>query len=693
MFCQHDQEEGSYIHPFRTRTRGCTNECVYLLRFSSLVDVYDMKRKRPDDDEDHLLNLDFARKYLFKEPRVRQDVAARKARNKETSCSVVKSTLNQFCKASSVGIRTPLNIIVREVNRTVAEAYLLANLHVNRMIEAGQPLGPLDQSFFYGCLSAVSTSGRRKTEIRDMRFRESAELYHSWSTECPGHEEPCSQYLASGFHQQASLQMVTNTRVAVCENFGRRFKRYLKHKYQLEGSASWSTLRSILADAYGGEDHVVLEYRSQMPSKPAKGGVEDYPHLVLPLTHKFLRYFEAQHAQAAEDEQYPGKALRLFSLLPNKAGFECTHIKLCNNGLYGLLKRAGLGLELPSDGPEWRAVAPSFWRRIFNVERFETVNRKFAGEILTDGHAVSIVMRKPKTETGEPRPISLEDYGDIHGLDPGRTDLFTTCDLHGEHRHHSTKRFRHDATFKASLKTIEGWMDRHPLAKRVNAELPTRKTSHLQTLRQHILYVLPVLDQMLQWHMDKPFRKLKLRRYIASKKALQRICDELTSKAGSKTLIGFGDWSNCDRGGIIKGSPAGPVKKLEGELRKRCRVVSVDEFRTSKVHTTCGGLLHNRCCHKHYKAKDEARGHVRGELKGAVRVHKVLSCANSCCSGISMDRDENASRNILRLLLLSAQGQPRPPVFTRGLEMRENMPAPFGEVGVWPVHSGIIIPA
>ena len=63
--------------------------------------------------------------------------------------------------------------------------------------------------------------------------------------------------------------------------------------------------------------------------------------------------------------------------------------------------------------------------------------------------------------------------------------------------------------------------------------------------------------------MDKPFRKLKLRRYISSKKALQKMCDELTLKAGPRTLIGFGDWSNWDTAGIIKKSPAGPVRKLE----------------------------------------------------------------------------------------------------------------------------------
>ena len=205
--------------------------------------------------------------------------------------------------------------------------------------------------------------------------------------------------------------------------------------------------------------------------------------------------------------------------------------------------------------------------------------------------------------------------------------------------------------------------------------MPTRKTSHLEVLKQHILFVLPVMDQMMQWHMDKPFRKLKLRRYISSKKALQKICNELTSKAGPRTLIGFGDWSNRDTAGIIKKSPAGPVKKLEAELKKRCRVVPVDEFRTSKLHHNCGCPMHNRWCHKHKDGKSRL-----------TKIHKVLYCANSSCNGISMDRDENASRNILRLLLLEVQGKPRPPHFCRGVELTEGMAAPFGEAGVWLVN-------
>lgn len=46
------------------------------------------------------------------------------------------------------------------------------------------------------------------------------------------------------------------------------------------------------------------------------------------------------------------------------------------------------------------AVSDECWRELFNIDKFETANCKFAGEIVTDGKAVSIVMQKPKQRTG-----------------------------------------------------------------------------------------------------------------------------------------------------------------------------------------------------------------------------------------------------------------------------------------------------
>ena len=177
------------------------------------------------------------------------------------------------------------------------------------------------------------------------------------------------------------------------------------------------------------------------------------------------------------------------------------------------------------------------------------------------------------------------------------------------------------AAYKKSNKTIEGWKEREPFILKFEQAIPTKKTSNLAVLQTHVIYVFPVMDSMLQWYTSKPFRKLKLRRYITANKALREICRLLTGKTGSDTLIGFGDWSNKDSAGVIKKKPAGPVKRLESALSERCRVVAVNEFRTSKIHHECGCVLKHRQCHVHRKKSPDFAG---GELMGERKVHSVL---------------------------------------------------------------------
>lgn len=180
----------------------------------------------------------------------------------------------------------------------------------------------------------MSVTSRQKAQIKDERFRASAELYASWRPDSAF--APNSEYLASGWFQNASLQMVTNTKNATSANFARRLKRYLKHRYALEGKAAWELLVHILSPGYDGDDPIVRCYRNKLP-RPASGFIQDHPHLVMPLQYEILEYFE----NAQVDDEW-NKQLRLFTLVPTKQGFECSHLKMCSNGLRGLLKRGGV---------------------------------------------------------------------------------------------------------------------------------------------------------------------------------------------------------------------------------------------------------------------------------------------------------------------------------------------------------------
>ena len=404
-------------------------------------------------DHDRLFTecMDFARKHMFKEKRTRTDVVDRKHRTRETSCTIVKTTWNSFCKSEAKSLA--LESCLFQVNKAITEAYLLANLHVIRMCELGLKLHDLGQTFYYQCLSAISCGERNKTLIKDLNFRQTVEMYSSLRPD--GYLPPQSAHLCSGWFQQASQQMSIAAKNSTGVNFWRRFKRYLKSRYEL-GKDAWMAVRDIRAAEYDGDSEVVLRYRRLLPPKPKYGSVEDYPELVMPLQYVFLQHFEGCQQASVERCQ---KQHRLFSLLPTKQGFECSHLKVCTNGLYGLLKRSGVE-GLPADGKQFREVSDSFWRRLFNIDKFETSNRVFAGEILTDGKAVSIVLRKPKSPeraSVTPDPACFEE---VWGLDPGRREVFVASNEAQEVKRCTTSHYYDMAGYKRTLRTIQRWNER-----------------------------------------------------------------------------------------------------------------------------------------------------------------------------------------------------------------------------------------
>ena len=100
------------------------------------------------------------------------------------------------------------------------------------------------------------------------------------------------------------------------------------------------------------------------------------------------------------------------------------------------------------------------------------------------------------------------------------------------------------------------------------------------------------------------------------------------------------------------------MKRFEHELKKHCKVVPVDEFRTSKLHNQCKCTLSHQYSHVRDR-KDKVT--IRTQ-----RIHSVLFCKSKSCNGMAMDRDENAARNILEILKAHVKDGTRPLTFCRG---------------------------
>jgi transposase len=96
------------------------------------------------------------------------------------------------------------------------------------------------------------------------------------------------------------------------------------------------------------------------------------------------------------------------------------------------------------------------------------------------------------------------------------------------------------------------------------------------------------------------------------------------------------------------------------ELSKVCLVELESEYRTSKVHHGC------RAANPGDLVNQYQRHECRDGVVRTCKVHCVLHCklSNGGC-GITVNRDVNASRNILRTFQLRLQGLPRPPEYCR----------------------------
>jgi hypothetical protein len=58
----------------------------------------------------------------------------------------IKCSLNKFCKNDY--IKSKINELVLNVNKIIFEGYVLANLHIIRLLDEGKEVPPLNQKFF-----------------------------------------------------------------------------------------------------------------------------------------------------------------------------------------------------------------------------------------------------------------------------------------------------------------------------------------------------------------------------------------------------------------------------------------------------------------------------------------------------------------------------------------------------------------
>jgi hypothetical protein len=156
------------------------------------------------------------------------------------------------------------------------------------------------------------------------------------------------------------------------------------------------------------------------------------------------------------------------------------------------------------------------------------------------------------------------------------------------------------------------------------------------------------LNRQLYDHYTKIiYRKLRINRYINTKKSESKMITAFKEKFGNsnEVLIIFGDYNKID---TMKGSEPHISKILKKLFRRHgYEIYMINEYNTSK--------LCNKCSCKTEKFKWIKNKKTRRDQL----LWKLLRCTSVKCSTIH-NRDQNAARNMLKIVNSIFEGNGRP---------------------------------
>ncbi|KAL3162962.1 hypothetical protein ABBQ32_009394 [Trebouxia sp. C0010 RCD-2024] len=434
---------------------------------------------------------------------------------------------------------------------------------------------------------------------------------------------------------------------------------------------------------------LVTHLQARIPVPATSDSINANPHLYLPWMWEMLQDIEFW-AAAYE----PGSLL--FSMVP-QCGNQTRFITITSTCLHRLLHfspQRPNSLPNLSHGNSTAFIAHQdiWWLAHTRCMAFAQRHRQhwnFGYHVSTDGVSVSIgfeleapVPGQPLhpyrlaqlAPSGQPQPVqgvlgpflhNLQSAPRIVGIDPGRINIYTavvhtpqaaqTLQQPSPVKYQTLKctaaSFKEQSGANARTAKVAKWLKTDRPVSQAIKGMPSAHTSSSQAFSHHCSYRLQHSHLIASHFTSRRYKTLRWETYNRKQRALAMLCSSVT--AGNKdTVVAFG---NAGFAHNSRGRPSSLTKGFKRQLAGRCRLFEVDEHNTSA-----------KCCACYQPMPGMGLGtdpNNRGRRDRGPRSYDVRLCTNTVCHRSLWHRDVNAAINMLRLFLIWAAGQARPPEF------------------------------
>jgi len=243
-------------------------------------------------------------------------------------------------------------------------------------------------------------------------------------------------------------------------------------------------------------------------------------------------------------------------------------------------------------------------------------------------------------------------------VDPGKRCLLYMKSNEGETFRYTNKRRMKETKRLKYGRLLKNHKNKNQILE-IEKELAkyNSKSCNYEKFKEFIIHKNQINEILLEKYQNEIFRKYKWYAYINKKRSESNLINEIKKKFGKNTILIYGDWSV---GKQMKNYISTPNIGIKRKLNEQFTIYSIDEFRTSILN---------------YKTEEKCENMYLPDKKGVIRkIHSILTCQTENKRMECINRDENAVRNLMKLVNYYLENKERPIKYQRNYELKDDNP-------------------